>query len=108
MDNALKFTSEGDTITIETSIVAKKALISVSDTGIGISEESLPHVFERFHKGDRSRGKDKKGTGLGLAIVKQIITTHHEEIKVFSHVGEGTTFQFTLPLAYRFTLVEKK
>lgn len=108
MDNALKFTSEGDSITIETSIVGKKALITVADTGIGISEESLPHVFERFHKGDRSRGKDKKGTGLGLAIAKQIITTHHEDIKVFSRVGEGTTFQFTLPLAYRHNLVEKK
>ena len=108
MDNALKFTSEGDSITIETSIVARKALISVSDTGIGISEQSLPYVFERFHKGDRSRGKDKKGTGLGLAIAKQIITTHHEDIKVFSKVGEGTTFQFTLPLAYRHNLVEKK
>ena len=108
MDNALKFTSEGDSITIETSVVGKKAHISVSDTGIGISEESLPHVFERFHKGDRSRGKDKKGTGLGLAIAKQIMLTHQEDIKVSSKVGEGTTFRFTLPLAYRHNLVEKK
>ena len=108
MDNALKFSSQGGKITIETSVVGKKALISVTDTGIGISEESLPYVFERFHKGDRSRGKDKKGTGLGLTIAKQIIVTHQEDISVHSKMGEGTTFQFTLPLAYRYNLVEKR
>ncbi len=108
MDNALKFSSEGGRITIETSVVGKKASISVTDTGIGISEESLPYVFERFHKGDRSRGKDKKGTGLGLTIAKQIMVTHQEDITVHSKVGEGTTFRFTLPLAYRYNLVEKK
>ena len=66
-------------------------------------------MFDRFHKGDdKSRGKNKQGTGLGLAIVKQIILNHHEEIKVRSKLGEGTKFEFTLPLAYRFNLVEKK
>lgn len=108
LDNALKFTDEGDSITVETSIVGKKAYIVISDTGCGISEESLPHIFERFHKGDKSRGKNKLGTGLGLAIVKQIMLTHHEDITVRSQVGEGTKFAFTLPLAYRFNLVEKK
>lgn len=108
LDNALKFTEEGDSITVETSIVGRKAYIVVSDTGIGIREESLPHVFERFHKDDKSRGKNKMGTGLGLAIVKQILLTHHEDITVHSKVGEGTKFAFTLPLAYRFNLVEKK
>lgn len=109
LDNALKFTEEGDSITVETSVVGRKAYIVVADTGSGISEEALPYVFDRFHKGDdKSRGKNKQGTGLGLAIVKQIILNHHEEIKVRSKLGEGTKFEFTLPLAYRFNLVEKK
>lgn len=99
LDNALKFTPDGGTVTVETSIVNRKATVSVSDTGMGISKESLPYVFERFHKGDRSRGKDKKGTGLGLTIAKQIMLAHHEDIDVFSTEGEGTTFTFTLPLA---------
>ena len=109
LDNALKFTEEGDSISVETSVVGRKAYIVVADTGSGISEEALPYVFDRFHKGDdKSRGKNKQGTGLGLAIVKQIILNHHEEIKVRSKLGEGTKFEFTLPLAYRFNLVEKK
>ncbi len=108
LDNALKFTEEGDSITVETSIVARKAYIVISDTGSGIAEEALSHVFERFHKGDKSRGKNKLGAGLGLAIVKQIILNHHEDITVRSKEGEGTRFAFTLPLAYRYNLVEKK
>ncbi|MCF0136445.1 MAG: HAMP domain-containing histidine kinase [Lachnospiraceae bacterium] len=99
LDNALKFTEAGDKITVETSIVAKKAYIVVSDTGSGIDESSLPHIFDRFNKGDKSRGKNKMGTGLGLAIVKQIMLNHHEDIKVYSKPGEGTRFSFTLPLA---------
>lgn len=108
LDNALKFTSEGDSISVETSIVGKKAYIAVADTGAGISPEALPHIFDRFNKGDKSRGKNKMGTGLGLAIVKQIIVQHHEDIKVYSKLGEGTRFAFTLPLAYKYNLVEKK
>lgn len=108
IDNALKFTNTGDSITIETSIVGKKALVSVSDTGIGIDAQFLPHIFERFNKGDTSRGTDKKGNGLGLAIVKQILLNHGEDITVTSKKNEGTTFSFTLPLAYRLNLVEKK
>ena len=69
------------TSSIETSIVGKKAYVAVADTGRGIDEESLPHVFERFHKADKSRGYDKKGTGLGLAIVKQIMLNHQEDIQ---------------------------
>lgn len=99
LDNALKFTEKGDTITAETSIVGKKAYIVVSDTGSGIEESALPHIFDRFNKGDKSRGKNKMGTGLGLAIVKQIMLNHHEDIRVYSKVGEGTKFSFTLPLS---------
>lgn len=108
IDNALKFTNQKDSITIVTSIAGKKALVSIADTGIGIDEKSLPHVFERFNKGDKSRGTDKKGNGLGLAIVKQILLNHGEDIRVTSQKNVGTTFTFTLPLAYRINLVEKK
>lgn len=105
LDNALKFTDQGDSITVETSIVGKKAYITVSDTGSGIDENALPHIFERFNKGDKSRGKNKMGTGLGLAIVKQIMLQHHEDITVYSKLGEGTKFTFTLPLAPKSAVV---
>lgn len=108
LDNALKFTPESGTITVETSVVGGKAMVSVQDTGVGISEEYLPHIFERFNKGDKSRGTNKMGAGLGLAIVKQIMLTHHEDITVTSKLGEGTRFSFTLPLASKYNLVEKK
>ncbi|MBQ7915221.1 MAG: HAMP domain-containing histidine kinase [Firmicutes bacterium] len=108
VDNAIKFTGEGDSITVETSIVNKKAFIAVADTGIGMDEESMRHIFERFHKGDKSRGLNKTGMGLGLAIVKQIIVNHGEGIQVYSKEGEGTRFEFTLPLANQVSFVEKK
>ena len=101
LDNALKFTEPGDSITVETSIVSKKAHVSVADTGCGIEAEALPHVFDRFNKGDKSRGKNKMGTGLGLAIAKQIIVNHGDDITVTSRLGEGTKFSFTLPLGKR-------
>lgn len=99
IDNAVKFIGEKDQIIIDTSIHHKKAYISIQDTGLGMSKEELQHIWDRFHKGDRSRGKDKMGTGLGLAIVKQIIKNHGEDIFVESEEGIGTTFVFTLPLA---------
>ena len=108
VDNAIKFTEEGDSITIETSIVGKKAFIAVEDTGVGMDEESLKHVFERFHKGDKSRGLNKTGMGLGLAIVKQIIMNHGENIQVYSQEGKGTRFEFHLPLANQVNFIEKK
>ena len=108
IDNALKFTRVGDSICIETTAVGQKAVITVADTGLGIDEKSLPHIFERFNKGDASRGHDKKGNGLGLTIVRQILLNHGEDIKVSSKPGEGTRFTFTLPLAYKINLVEKK
>lgn len=99
VDNAIKFCTESDTIVIETSIVSRhKVEISIKDSGPGISEKDIKYIWDRFHKADRSRGKDKKGIGLGLSIVREIIKAHDEEINVYSQEGKGTTFVFTLTL----------
>lgn len=99
IDNAIKFSHNGSTITIETTEKNGKVFISVKDTGIGIPKDSLNKIWERFYKTDLSRGKDKKGTGLGLAIVREIIQAHGENINVISTESVGTEFIFTLPLA---------
>lgn len=99
LDNAIKFCSSGDEIIIETSLQNDKVLITVKDTGPGIPEEDIKHIWTRFHKADRSRGKDKKGVGLGLSIVREIIKAHGETIEVYSQLGKGTTFVFSLSLS---------
>lgn len=99
LDNAIKFSHNNSTITIETRIKKNKLFVSVKDTGIGIPKDSLNQVFDRFYKTDLSRGKDKKGTGLGLSITKEIIHAHEENINVISTEGVGTEFIFTLQLA---------
>lgn len=98
VDNSIKFMDDGDSLFIVTEIKNSKALISVIDTGIGISENDLKNIWQRFYKGDKSRSKKIKGTGLGLSIVKEIIKGHNEEIWVESKIGEGTKFSFTLEL----------
>lgn len=98
LDNAIKFSHNSSTITIETRIKHNKLFTSVKDTGIGIPKDSLNLIFDRFYKSDLSRGKDKKGTGLGLAITKEIIHSHGENINVISTEGVGSEFIFTLPI----------
>ncbi|EIT86551.1 multi-sensor signal transduction histidine kinase [Fictibacillus macauensis ZFHKF-1] len=100
IDNAIRHTSEGGTVTI--SVQRKEATLSiqVADNGSGIAEEDLPFVFERFYKADKARTRGKKGgTGLGLAIAKNIVDNHHGKISVQSKWGEGTTFSISLPFA---------
>jgi signal transduction histidine kinase len=99
LHNAVKFTPEGGNISVTVYEAKGKAEISISDSGEGIPEEDLPYVFDRFHKADKSRSKDKTGVGLGLYIVKNIIKAHNEFITVQSKKGEGTTFTFHLTLA---------
>lgn len=99
IDNAIKFSNINSKIKIETNMKNEKVLISIKDSGIGISSENIKKIWDRFYKIDSSRGKDKKGTGLGLAIVKEIITAHQEHINVVSTEGVGTEFLFTLPLS---------
>lgn len=95
-DNAIKFTNEGGLIKISVKETGPKYEICVYNTGIGIKEEDLPYVFERFYKSDSSRGLDKTGTGLGLYIVKTKIEAHGEKIFAESKSGEYCLFRFTL------------
>lgn len=98
-DNAIKFSKEGGQyrITIaERTDIKNKIQVSVYNSGQGIAVDDIPFVFERFYKGDKSRGLDKKGAGLGLYIAKTIITAHHEEIWVTSEYGKDCQFSFTL------------
>lgn len=97
--NAIKFTPEDGSISVTVRNTKGKAEITVSDTGQGIPAEDIPFIFDRFHKADKSRGKDRTGVGLGLYIVKNILKAHNETIAVESEYGKGTTFKFTLPMA---------
>jgi len=94
--NALKFTPSGGKVTVYTRPESDSVVVSVADTGIGISKQDLPHIFERFFKADRSRSTS--GTGLGLAIAKHVVQAHSGRIWVRSEEGKGATFSFSLPL----------
>ena len=94
--NAIKFTPSGGRIVVSTRTDGQSAIAQVSDTGIGISKEDLPHIFERFFKADKSRATS--GTGLGLAIAKHTIQVHGGKVWVQSEEGKGSVFGFSLPL----------
>jgi two-component system phosphate regulon sensor histidine kinase PhoR len=94
--NAIKFTPPGGKVIVSTKFDGRSVIAQVSDTGIGIAKEDLPHIFERFFKVDRSRSTS--GTGLGLAIAKHIVQTHGGSIWVQSEQGKGSTFGFNLTL----------
>ena len=99
IDNAIKFSENDSSITIEVTTKGDKVFVSVKDRGVGIPRKDLGKIWERFYKSDLSRGKDKKGTGLGLSIVKEAIQAHDEHINVISTEGVGTEFIFSLPKA---------
>ena len=94
--NAIKFTRPGGRITITTRTLEESVTVDIADTGIGIPKEDLPHVFERFYKGDKARAGE--GTGMGLAIAKHVVEAHGGNIWVQSEEGKGSTFSFSLPL----------
>lgn len=99
VDNAVKFSDEGGSIDFSLRIDSKNMIFKISNTGHGIPSESLPYVFERFYKVDKSRSANKNSTGLGLYIVKTIIKNHGGTITVTSKENEYTAFEVTLPLA---------
>lgn len=97
LSNAVKFTPEGGTITVTLEPQDDHCVLSVSDTGIGIRADQLPHLFKRFQQADGSTNRRYEGTGLGLALVKELVNLHHGQIEVQSTYGEGTAFCVTLP-----------
>ncbi len=98
ISNALRHTPNGGRVTVSLAYENHFARVIVRDTGEGIAPDALPHVFERFWRGDKSRSRAQGNTGLGLAIAKQWVTAHGGQIGVESELGKGATFWFTLPL----------
>lgn len=97
IDNALKYTPTQGTVKISANRDNGHVVITVKDTGIGISEDDLPHIFKRFYRCDKSRSQE--GIGLGLSLVKAIVQSHHGEITVTSQQDVGSTFTITIPVA---------
>jgi two-component system phosphate regulon sensor histidine kinase PhoR len=100
VDNAIKYTPEKGDIKIVSRDKGEFAEIAVMDNGIGIPQEDLPRIFERFYTVDKARSRELGGTGLGLSIVKHIIEAHGGEVSVQSLLGKGSEFSFTLKKAY--------
>jgi signal transduction histidine kinase len=98
VSNAIKFTNTG-TIEIKAREEENHVIVEVVDTGIGISDEHLSRLFDRFYRTDKARSRDKGGTGLGLAVVKSILNAHGSDIRVESQPGIGSRFWFRLPKA---------
>jgi signal transduction histidine kinase len=98
VSNAFKFTERGGTVTLSVEPSDEMVVITVADTGAGISAAQLPHIFDKFYQADNQAQAASKGTGLGLAIAKEIVEAHGGQVKVESRVGVGTTFVVTLPI----------
>ncbi|MDR9505374.1 sensor histidine kinase [Brevibacillus agri] len=98
LDNALKYTNKGGTIFVSCKKEGNRVAILVKDSGIGISKENIPFLFDRFFRVDKMRSRATEGTGLGLSIAKWIVDAHHGKITVSSEEGIGTSFLVTLPL----------
>jgi heavy metal sensor kinase len=99
LDNAIKYTPQGGRVTLRVRSEGTDAVLDVSDTGIGIPAEALPHVFKRFFRVDGSRSREQGGAGLGLSIVKSICAAHGADVEVLSTPGQGSTFRVRQPLA---------
>lgn len=96
LSNALKFTPAGGTVEVSVTEVDRQAVILIRDNGVGISDDDLPHIFERFHRIDTTHKTE--GTGIGLSLTKELVEIHRGTITIESAVGEGTTFTVRLPL----------
>ena len=99
LSNAFKFTPQGGEVRVELSVAQDAAVVSVSDTGPGISPEDLPHVFDRFYQSDESASARAPGTGIGLSLARELVELHGGSVRVESEVGAGSRFIVALPLS---------
>lgn len=99
IENGMKYNQSGGCVVVTAEEAGPFLRVMITDTGIGIPEEDLPRIFERFYRVDKARSRELGGTGLGLSIVKHIIQAHGGEVSVESVLGKGSTFSFTLPKA---------
>jgi len=98
LDNAIRYTPAGGTVSLSLSVQGRFAVATVRDTGMGIPPEEIPHIFDRFYRVDKARSRAEGGSGLGLAICRQIAEAHGGEIEVESQPEEGSAFSVRLPL----------
>jgi signal transduction histidine kinase len=98
LENAVKYTPAGGQVSLAFHLESGQAVIEIADTGIGISECDLPHIFERFYRADQVRSRETRGSGLGLSIAKWIGERHRGTIEAQSRVGLGTKMTIRLPL----------
>jgi signal transduction histidine kinase len=99
VDNALKYTKRGGRVTLSAERHRQSVTIRVTDTGIGISAEDLPRIWDRLYRGRGDASRSEPGLGLGLSLVRAIATAHHGRADVKSVPGQGSTFELTLPAA---------
>jgi two-component system phosphate regulon sensor histidine kinase PhoR len=99
VDNAIKYTPNGGSISVRWRAEGGQVCLEVEDTGIGIPEQDLPRIFERFYRVDKARARELGGTGLGLSIVKHLVQAMHGSVSATSRSGKGTTFSVRLPRA---------
>ena len=100
VENGIKYNVDDGWVRVSLDADHKYFYVTVADSGLGIPEDSIDRIFERFYRVDKSHSKEIGGTGLGLAITRSSIAMHHGVIKVFSREGEGTTFSVRIPLSY--------
>ena len=100
IENAIKYNKEDGWVHVSLNADHQYFYLKVEDSGIGIPEDSLEHIYERFYRVDKSHSREIGGTGLGLAITRNAVLMHRGAIKVFSTEGEGTIFNVRIPLKY--------
>jgi len=99
LDNAVKYTSAGGTVRLRAHSDERNTIVEIADSGIGIANSDLPHIFDRFYRADQARSREIPGSGLGLSIARWIADGHKATIEVESSLGNGALFRVRVPLA---------
>ena len=100
VENSIKYNLPGGQVDVTAKAMGDRVIITVEDTGVGIPEEDIGKVFDRFYRVDKARSRETGGTGLGLAITRKVILMHHGAVRLASKEGEGSTFTVRIPLNY--------